>query len=97
MAAGRLTLEKGRVPEKDVFAYVPTKPVWVDHEWLSGVVFQLVHRDSGGSGLVVLRAALGVGTVALLLLAARGASSRDSTPWCEPKPSPSSSSLSLSS
>jgi hypothetical protein len=76
MAAGRLTLSEGRVPTKDVFAYVPTKPLWIDHEWLSGVVFQLVHRAWGGAGLLLLRAALGVGTLALLLFAARGAS-----PW----------------
>lgn len=76
MAAGRLTLSEGRVPRKDVFAYVPTKPLWVDHEWLSGIVFYASHETFGGPGLLVLRAALGVGTMALLLCAARGAS-----PW----------------
>ncbi len=76
MAAGRLTMSQGSVPEEDVFAYVPTKSLWVDHEWLSGVVFYEVHRAFGGTGLLVLRAALGVGAMALLLHAARGAS-----PW----------------
>jgi hypothetical protein len=76
MAAGKLVMSEGRVPRKDVFAYVPTKPQWVDHEWLSGVVFYQVHRALGGAGLLVLRAALGVGAMALLLHAARGAS-----PW----------------
>jgi hypothetical protein len=75
MASGRLTLAEGAVPKKDVFAYVATKPVWVDHEWLSGIVFHEVHRTFGGAGLIVLRAALGVGAVALLLAAGRGASS----------------------
>ncbi len=76
MAAGRLAMSEGRVPREDVFAYVPTKPLWVDHEWLSGVVFYEVHRAFGGRGLLALRAVLGVGAVALLLHAARGAS-----PW----------------
>src|SRR3990172_7873500 len=76
MAAGRLTMSEGRVPEKDVFAYVPTKPLWVDHEWLSGVVFYEIHRAFGGTGLLALRAALGVGAMALLLHAARSVS-----PW----------------
>src|SRR3970040_2385420 len=58
MAAGRLTMSEGRVPEKDVFAYVPTKPLWVDHEWLSGAVFYEVHRAWGGTGLLALRGAL---------------------------------------
>src|SRR3990172_2988905 len=79
MAAGRLTLSEGCVHEKDVFAYVPTKPLWVDHEWLSGVVFYEVHRAFGGAGLLALRAALGVGAMALLLHAAPGAS-----PWTLP-------------
>lgn len=76
MAAGRLTMSQGSVPRKDVFAYVPTKPLWVDHEWLSGVVFHEVHRRFGGGGLLVLRASLGVGAMALLFHAARGVS-----PW----------------
>jgi hypothetical protein len=76
MAAGRLILSEGRIPDKDVFAYVPTKPRWVDHEWLSGVVFHGVHERLGGRGLLILRAALGLLTVGFLLLAARGAS-----PW----------------
>jgi hypothetical protein len=76
MATGRLTMSEGSVPRKDVFAYVPTKPLWVDHEWLAGVVFYEVHRAFGGPGLLVLRAALGLGAVALLLHAARGTAPR---------------------
>jgi len=76
MAAGRLTRAEWRVPEKDVFAYVPTRPLWVDHEWLSGVVFHEVHRAFGGTGLLALRAALGVGAMGLLLHTAGGVS-----PW----------------
>jgi hypothetical protein len=72
MAAGRLTLSEGSVPRKDVFAYVPTKDIWVDHEWLSGVVFHLIHESLGEAGLLGLRAALGLGTMALLCLATRG-------------------------
>ena len=60
LASGKLTVSEGRVPRRDVFAYVPTKPLWVDHEWLSGVVFHEIHRAWGGAGLILLRAALGV-------------------------------------
>src|SRR3989304_3734108 len=76
MAAGRLTMSEGRVPEKDVFAYVPTKPLSADHDWLSGAAFSEGHRALGGAGLRALRAALGLGAMALLLPAARAAS-----PW----------------
>jgi hypothetical protein len=76
LASGRLALELGHVPERDVFAFVPTKPLWVDHEWLSGVVFHAVQESSGDAGLVLLRAALGVAAMALVLAACRAKS-----PW----------------
>jgi len=71
MAVGRLVLASEEFPYRDVFAYVPTNPLVVDHEWLSGVVFYEVHRHLGGAGLVWLRAVLGVGAVALTFSAAR--------------------------
>ncbi|MGH9336613.1 MAG: hypothetical protein ACRD21_22975, partial [Vicinamibacteria bacterium] len=76
IAAGRLTVSEGQVPERDVFAYVPTKPRWVDHEWLSGVIFYEVHRSFGGRGLLVLRAVVGAAAMAFLFKAARAAN-----PW----------------
>lgn len=69
MASGRLVLEEGSVPEKDVFAYVPTKPLWVDHEWLAGVVFQEGHSRMGDAALLFLRMGLGVGAIALAIRA----------------------------
>jgi hypothetical protein len=74
LASGRLTLELGHVPEKDVFAFVPTKDRWIDHEWLAGVVFQAVHGSFRGGGLLLLRGALGVAAVGFLLAASRSAS-----------------------
>lgn len=65
MAVGRLVLHSAEFPYEDVFAYVPTKSPWVDHEWLSGVVFYVVHDNFGGAGLVALRALLGLGSVLL--------------------------------
>ncbi len=71
MAAGRLAVELGHVPKQDVFAYVPTKPLWVDHEWLSGRIFYEIHRLWGGTGLVFLRAAVGFMAIVFAYLAAR--------------------------
>jgi hypothetical protein len=71
MAAGRLAVELGHVPKQDVFAYVPTKPLWVDHEWLSGRIFYEIHRLWGGAGLVFLRAAVGFIAIVFAYLAAR--------------------------
>ena len=71
LAVGRLIAETGNVPTEDVFAYVPTKTPWVDHEWLSGVVFQGVYQRLGGFGLILLRAGLGLAAVALAWLLGR--------------------------
>jgi hypothetical protein len=35
-----LFVEKfGAVPLKDPFAFTPKLPAWIDHEWLSGVIY----------------------------------------------------------
>ncbi|HEX8203203.1 MAG TPA: hypothetical protein VF590_22190, partial [Isosphaeraceae bacterium] len=71
MAVGRLFLERGRMPRSDPFAYTPTLPEWIDHEWLSGVVFYLVHAWSGEAGLILQKALFGLATVALVVRTAR--------------------------
>ena len=44
LSFGRAFWEEGFFPYRDVFAYTPTKPLWIYHEWLTGVVlFGLVH------------------------------------------------------
>jgi hypothetical protein len=67
MAVGRLVLDSVEFPYEDVFAYVPTKSPWVDHEWLSGVVFYTVHEKFGAAGLVWVRALAGLGAVLLVV------------------------------
>lgn len=58
VAMGRLTLSLNYVPLKDPFAFTPTLPTWVDHEWLSGVVFYLIAAGLGDAGLIILKVAL---------------------------------------
>ena len=58
VAMGRLTLSLNYVPLKDPFAFTPTLPTWVDHEWLSGVVFYLIAAGLGDAGLIMLKVAL---------------------------------------
>jgi len=70
MAAGRLQAEQGRVPRQDVFAYVPTRPLWVDHEWLSGRIFFEAYEQLGGAGLIGLNLALGMTAVGFAAAAA---------------------------
>ncbi|MFG0320368.1 MAG: hypothetical protein ACF8XB_24055 [Planctomycetota bacterium JB042] len=70
LAVGRLVEATGDVPRVDPFAFTPRKPEWIDHEWLSGVVFDRTARAFGGAGLTGLKLLLIAGTV-LLLVAAR--------------------------
>lgn len=42
VAVGRLVQAHGAIPLIDPFAFTPTLPLWIDHEWLSGVVFWFV-------------------------------------------------------
>ena len=60
IAMGRLTLSHLAVPLTDPFAFTKTLPMWVDHEWLSGLVFYLVANIAGDFGLILLRVLLAV-------------------------------------
>lgn len=54
---GELILEKGQVPEADLFSYtVPGRP-FLYQSWLSGVVFALLYH-AGGASLIILGNAL---------------------------------------
>ena len=71
LAFGRLFWETGAFPYRDVFSYVPTRPLWVYHEWLTGVLFYPLYQALGGAGLQFLKYALGLTTVAMVYLTAR--------------------------
>jgi hypothetical protein len=71
LAFGRLFWETGAFPYKDVFSYVPTLPLWVYHEWLTGVLFYPLYQALGGASLQLLKYAVGLGTVAMVYLTAR--------------------------
>ena len=78
VAVGRLVERDGGVSHTDPFAYTPKLDRWVDHEWLSGVVFWNVARTSGDTGLLILTllcmaASLVVVAAAQRRLAAAGA------------------------
>lgn len=68
MGLARLMFEAGRVPTSDPFAWTPRLPAWIDHEWLSGVVFYEVYRHLGDWGLYCLKL-ICVATTALILRA----------------------------
>lgn len=75
LAFGRLFWESGSFPFRDVFSYVPTKEIWVYHEWLTGVLFYPIYKYSGAMGLQILRYIIVLMTLGLVSVTAvkRGA------------------------
>lgn len=55
LAVGAVFFKTGQVLKHDIFAYTPTKPLWVDHEWGSGVVFYGLSHFFGDYGLLFLK------------------------------------------
>jgi hypothetical protein len=54
LAVGKTFFETGHVIKHDYLAYTPTKAIWIDHEWGSGVIFYFIMRHLGSFGLAFL-------------------------------------------
>lgn len=61
MALAREIVATGHVPHQDSFAYTPTLPIVVHHEWGAGMVAYLVALAAGAPGVLLLRYALAAG------------------------------------
>ncbi len=55
MAVGRIFSQLGWITYNDIFSYFPKKEMWVDHEWLSGVIFYYLGAFFGDYGLISLQ------------------------------------------
>jgi len=53
---GDYILSTLQVPAKDIYSYRMYGQTWIDHEWLSEVIFALFHRYAGLNGVVVFTA-----------------------------------------
>lgn len=71
LAFGRLFYSGPGFPYHDVFSYLPVRPLWVYHEWLTGVIFYKLLTLSGWAGLQVLRWALGISALFFCAAAAK--------------------------
>ncbi len=56
LAVGSIFFQTGSVLKKDIFSYLPTKDLWVDHEWGSGVVFYGFAKFMGEGGIFAVKA-----------------------------------------
>jgi hypothetical protein len=70
-AVGRLVESTGGVVHQDPFAFSPKLDAWVDHEWLSGVVFFQLARAGGDWALLGLGFLLMLFTVSLVVFVHR--------------------------
>jgi hypothetical protein len=61
---GEVVWQAGRVSLPDPFSYLTRGRLWINHEWLSEVMFYLVFATMGTAGLIVMKATLGVGIMA---------------------------------
>jgi hypothetical protein len=56
LAVGSIFFQTGNVLKHDIFSYLPTKDLWIDHEWGSGVVFYFFAKNFGEWGIFALKA-----------------------------------------
>jgi hypothetical protein len=59
------------IPATTTYSFTAPNHPWINHEWVSEIVFAAVARWGGGSALVALKIALGLGVFALLISVAR--------------------------
>ncbi len=71
LALGAAVWKDGKLPSHDVFAFTPTLPVYVDHEWGSGLVFFSFLKWFGPGSLLLLKVALAFLTIGTALLLGR--------------------------
>jgi len=55
---GETIWKAGRVALPDPFSYLTAGGLWLDHEWLSEVIFYLVFAAAGPTGLIAMKAVL---------------------------------------
>ncbi len=53
-------LQSHSIPAIDPYSYTQPNGAWIDHEWLSELLFGLAWKSAGAAGLVVLKIALGL-------------------------------------
>lgn len=71
LSSGSMYLANGWVLYKDIFAFTDVKPLWVDHEWLSSIIFFLVYKNGGASAILLLKCAFVSVELWLIYLCAR--------------------------
>ena len=70
LSFGSVFWDDGYFPFRDVFSYTSAKPLWVYHEWLTGILYYFIYQHAGPAGLQLLRYILIILTIYLMYLTA---------------------------
>ena len=63
---GETVWKAGKVAVPDPFSYLTVGRLWLNHEWLSEVIFYLVFAAAGSAGLIAMKAGLGLVVMGVL-------------------------------
>ena len=63
---GETVWKAGKVAVPDPFSYLTAGRLWLNHEWLSEVIFYLIFAAAGPAGLIALKAGLGLVVMGVL-------------------------------
>jgi len=55
LTVGSFLFQTGSILNKDIFSYVPTNPVYYDHEWGAGAIFYFFAKNFGYAGIFLLK------------------------------------------
>jgi hypothetical protein len=76
LAVGAHVWKTGTVMRHDVFAFTPTLPQWIDHEWGAGVVFFAMLNWFGPASLMVFKIGAALGALAVGIAASRASGTK---------------------
>ncbi len=68
---GQAIVSTGYIPLQDSYSFTSDRE-WVNHEWLSAIVFYLVYRGGGAAGLILLKLVMLSLLLGILFLRFRG-------------------------
>lgn len=71
LKTGELIVKQGRIPTRDVFSWTASGQPWMVHEWLTEVLFYLIHEHLPKSALLFWKCGLAAVSCGLVLLRAR--------------------------
>ncbi|MDI6784785.1 MAG: hypothetical protein QME64_11920, partial [bacterium] len=69
LRTGQYIVEHKSLPQNDIFAYTSLDMPWVNHEWLSQVIFYQVYDSVGIKGFILFKSLIIVAVFAILFFA----------------------------